>query len=194
VRREAAEAERTRLARPIHDGVLQVLALVQRHGAELGGRGEELAQLAGEQDVALRALITGTELEERATTADLRVLLGALATPAVTLAMPADPIVVPMRVAMELSRAVAAALQNVERHAGTGAHAWVLLEQEPDGLRVTVRDNGIGIPAGRLDEALAAGRLGVAQSMRGRIADLGGTTDFSSSTGNGTEVEFWVPR
>jgi signal transduction histidine kinase len=36
--REAATAERERLARGIHDGVLQVLALVRRRGDELGGR------------------------------------------------------------------------------------------------------------------------------------------------------------
>ena len=34
---EAATRERERLARGIHDSVLQVLALVQRRGAELGG-------------------------------------------------------------------------------------------------------------------------------------------------------------
>ena len=34
----AAAAERARLARAVHDGVLQVLGLVQRRGAELGGR------------------------------------------------------------------------------------------------------------------------------------------------------------
>ena len=56
-RAAAAAAERARLARAVHDGVLQVLALVQRRGAELGGDGAELARLAGEQEAALRALI-----------------------------------------------------------------------------------------------------------------------------------------
>lgn len=52
IRLEAAEAERDRLARPIHDGVLQVLAMVQRDGAD-----PRLAALAGEQDAALRDLL-----------------------------------------------------------------------------------------------------------------------------------------
>ncbi len=49
--------ERARLARAVHDGVLQVLALVQRRGAELGGDAAELGRLAGEQEAALRSLI-----------------------------------------------------------------------------------------------------------------------------------------
>lgn len=192
VRREAAEAERTRLARPIHDGVLQVLALVQRHGPELGGRGVELAELAGAQEAALRALITGTGADAHGA-ADLRHLLAGLTSPAVTLAAPAEPIMLPGRAALEVRAAIVAALQNVERHAGPDAHAWVLLEREPDGLRVTVRDDGAGIPPGRLEEATAAGRIGVAQSIRGRIADIGGTVTITSDPGTGTEIEFWIP-
>ena len=49
-RAAAAAAERARLARVVHDGVLQVLALVQRRGAELGGDAAELGRLAGEQE------------------------------------------------------------------------------------------------------------------------------------------------
>ncbi|WP_246835511.1 DUF5931 domain-containing protein, partial [Micromonospora sp. MH33] len=54
---EAATRERERLARDIHDSVLQVLALVRRRGADLDGEAAELARLAGEQEAALRALI-----------------------------------------------------------------------------------------------------------------------------------------
>ena len=56
-RAAAAAEERARLARAVHDGVLQVLALVQRRGAELGGEAAGLGRLAGEQEAALRALI-----------------------------------------------------------------------------------------------------------------------------------------
>ena len=57
IRRESAAAERDRLGRSIHDGVLQVLALVQREGQDLGGHAGELAALAGQQEVALRSLL-----------------------------------------------------------------------------------------------------------------------------------------
>ena len=43
-RTAATEAERARLARAVHDGVLQVLALVQRRGGELGGEAGELGR------------------------------------------------------------------------------------------------------------------------------------------------------
>jgi signal transduction histidine kinase len=46
----------------------------------------------------------------------------------------------------------------------------------------------------RLAEAAAAGRLGVAQSIRGRIRDLGGTVTIVTAPGAGTEVEMRVPR
>ncbi|GAA2221335.1 ATP-binding protein [Micromonospora olivasterospora] len=59
------------------------------------------------------------------------------------------PAGLPAPTAAELSAAVQAALDNVRRHAGPGAHAWVLLEDEADLVRVTVRDNGIGFPPRR---------------------------------------------
>jgi signal transduction histidine kinase len=58
-RSEAASQERERLARRIHDSVLQVLAMVQRRGSELGGPAAELGLLAGEQETALRNLARG---------------------------------------------------------------------------------------------------------------------------------------
>ncbi|RFU39001.1 sensor histidine kinase, partial [Actinomadura logoneensis] len=59
VEMEASTRERERLARDIHDSVLQVLAMVQRRGAEAGGEAAELGRLAGEQEAALRSLISG---------------------------------------------------------------------------------------------------------------------------------------
>ncbi|MFC5003719.1 sensor histidine kinase [Dactylosporangium cerinum] len=198
IRREAAEAERNRLARPIHDGVLQVLALVQRHGAELGGTGSQLAALAGEQEVALRSLLSGGAPtppgNKQPASDDLRTTLTALASATVEVAAPADPVPLPQPAASEVTAVVEAALDNVRRHAGPDARAWVLLEDEGEGVRVTVRDNGVGFDPARLAEAAGEGRLGVAQSIRGRVTDLGGTIDIHSRPGQGTEVEFWVPR
>jgi signal transduction histidine kinase len=192
---ESVTRERERLARGIHDSVLQVLALVQRRGAELGGEAADLGRLAGEQEATLRALVGldgGPHTAEGAV--DLRSLVGRYASGRVSVASPATPVPLPAVVAEELAAAVGSALANVRAHAGPGAKAWVLIEDEGDAVTVTVRDDGAGMPAGRLDEAAAAGRLGVAQSIRGRLRDLGGEVWIDSEPGNGTEVEMSVPR
>ncbi len=194
-RREAAIRERERLARNIHDSVLQVLALVQRRGAELGGEAAELGRLAGEQEATLRALVTDLDPDGPAGpdgTVDLRPLLNRHASADVTVSAPAAPVRLPAPVAGELAAAVAAALDNVRQHA-PGARAWVLVEEEPDTVTVTVRDDGPGIPDGRLEQAAAEGRLGVVGSIQGRMRDLGGTATVLSMPGEGTEVELRLP-
>ncbi|WP_431959999.1 MacS family sensor histidine kinase [Actinacidiphila sp. bgisy160] len=199
---EAATRERERLARDIHDNVLQVLAMVQRRGAEIGGEAEALGRMAGEQEAALRALVTdaalpsprdGTDAEAAGEDADaprdLRGLLAPYGSARVTVSAPGTPVLLPARAARELTAAVGAALENVRRHAGEDAHAWILVEDEPGAVLVSVRDDGPGIPEGRLAAAEAEGRLGVAQSIRGRLRDLGGTAELVSVPGQGTEVE-----
>jgi signal transduction histidine kinase len=195
---EAASRERERLARGIHDSVLQVLALVQRRGAEAGGAAAELGRLAGQQEAALRALVgggTGDGLPYRPPGGvDLRAAILPAQTDRVTVSVPAQAVLLPRAAADELAAAAHAALDNVRRHCGEQARAWVLVEDEPDLVRVTIRDDGPGIPDGRLTEAAAAGRLGVSHSIRGRLRDLGGSATISSVPGEGTEVELRLPH
>lgn len=192
---EAATRERERLARDIHDSVLQVLALVRRRGERLDGEAAELARLAGEQEVALRALIATGDTPPGGpddVEVDLRGVLGRYASPSVSIAAPATPVPLPARTAREIGAAVGAALDNVARHGG--GRGWLLVEDDPAEVIVSIRDDGPGIPPGRLAEAACQGRLGVAQSIRGRIADLGGTVEIASAPGQGTEIELRVPR
>ncbi|MFE9646595.1 MacS family sensor histidine kinase [Streptomyces sp. NPDC006365] len=216
---EATTRERERLARDIHDSVLQVLAMVQRRGSTLGGEAAELGRMAGEQEVALRTLVSGglpaSRVSEDATQGalvraveepdesdgsgeddprDLRALLTQYATAKVTFSEPGAPVLLAPSAAKELAAAVGAALDNVHRHAGENARAWILVEDEPDAVIVTVRDDGPGIPEGRLAQAEGEGRMGVALSIRGRLRDLGGTAEVISIAGQGTEVELRVPR
>jgi signal transduction histidine kinase len=192
---EAANRERERLARDIHDSVLQVLALVRRRGATLDGEAGELARLAGEQEAALRRLIaTGSPPPSLSGDVDVGALVAAYASDVVSVAAPASPVLLPAEVAAQVAAAVGAALDNAARHAGPDARVFVLLEDEPDGVTVTVRDDGAGIPADRLAAAEREGRLGVAQAIRGRITDLGGVVRIHSAPGQGTEIEMAVPR
>ena len=73
-------------------------------------------------------------------------------------------------------------LQNARR-AGSSRVAVEIVGTGPQ-ASITVRDDGCGIPAQRLDEAESQGRLGVAQSIKGRIAALGGTVTVTSSPGS----------
>ncbi|WP_019062361.1 MacS family sensor histidine kinase [Streptomyces prunicolor] len=214
---EATTRERERLARDIHDGVLQVLAMVQRRGAVLGGEAGELGRMAGEQEIALRTLVSGAlvpvsrvsldaaegavvravevEVDEADDgPVDLRALLAPYAAAKVSFAEPGAPVPLPAPAAKELAAAVGAALDNVRRHAGADARAWILVEDEPREVVVTVRDDGPGIPEGRLAQAEGEGRLGVALSIRGRLRDLGGSAELVSIPGQGTEVELKVPK
>jgi signal transduction histidine kinase len=207
----AATGERERLARSIHDGVLQVLALVQRRGGEIGGEAAALGRLAGEQERILRALVTGeaawssgaarrsggavgTGADQPA--ADLGLLLRTAVArrPYATLAAPAPPVVLGGYEASEVAAAAAEALDNVRLHAGAGVRAWVLVEDEVGQVTVTVRDDGAGMPDCRLTAARAEGRLGVAQSIVARMRALGGEASITSAPGQGTEVELRLPR
>jgi signal transduction histidine kinase len=192
---EAATRTREQLARDIHDSVLQVLALVARRAQQLGGEAAELGQLAGEQEVALRALIGSTGASTRPDgLTDLRPALDRFASSSVTIAMPAGSVDLPEHARDEVVAAVGSALDNVVQHAGDDAHAWVLLEDDQDAVIVTVRDDGVGIAPDRLAAAASDGRLGVTQSIHGRMRDLGGSATISSTPGQGTEIELRIPR
>ncbi|WP_225942978.1 MacS family sensor histidine kinase [Nocardiopsis terrae] len=198
---EARIREREQLARSIHDSVLQVLALVRRRGDEIGGEAAELGRMAGEQEVRLRSLVAdGLETAAPSSPAaeaaptDLRDPLRRLQNARVSVSAPATPVLLPGHAVAELTAAVAAALDNAERHCPPGTRVWVLVEDEEHAVTVTVRDDGPGVPPGRLARARADGRLGVAQSVLGRVRDLGGTTEIHSEPGEGTEIEMSVPR
>jgi len=204
-----AARERERLARDIHDSVLQVLAFVQRRGGEIGGETADLGRMAGEQESLLRGLVSGSGFrgaDDRVdgprvdgdpsdlAEVDLLGLLRGRTGPGVQRSGPAGSVLLPAATARDVAAAVGAALDNVRAHAGEGARAWVLVEEEASVVLVSVRDAGVGIAPGRLEVAAADGRMGVARSVRGRIEDHGGTVDVVSVPGQGTEIEMRVPR
>ncbi|PQE02193.1 sensor histidine kinase [Mycobacterium sp. EPG1] len=191
----AALEERERLSRQVHDGAIQVLALVARKGREIGGDTARLAELAGEQERALRRLVSSAEAPPQDdTVADLGAMLRARASDRVSVSVPAEPVLLESSLAREFFAAVTNALDNVEAHAGLGARAYVLLEDLGDSVTVSVRDDGVGIPDGRLEDAVGEGRVGVAKSIVGRMNWLGGRAELTTGAGSGTEWELTLPR
>lgn len=212
---QAAAAERERLAREVHDGALQALALLARD-ATRGMPAAQVATLAAEQEAALRQLLlTGPgglsrTVEEMGTStstststsdeqADLAPVLGdvvarALPPTRTSYSRPAGPVLLPAGTVREVGAAVRAVLDNVDRHAGPEARVFVLVEDDGDEVRVLVRDDGRGMDPDRPERAEAEGRLGLTRSIRGRILDLGGTVTVTSQPGEGTEVELVVRR
>jgi two-component system sensor histidine kinase UhpB len=93
-----------------------------------------------------------------------------------------------------LLRIVQEALMNVFRHAKATKVA-IAIEARGDSMRLSVTDDGCGIPAAR-KSAPRAISLGVGiQGMRSRVQRLGGTFEIHSSSGThrGTTVCALVP-
>lgn len=188
--------ERDRLARHVHDGVLQTLALISRRGQEIGGPTAELAELAATQERQLRRLIAETPAEPAVPPSgslDLGPALRALAADSVSVSTPADPVVVGALTGEELLAAVHNILDNTRFHAGPDARSFVLLEDLDDEVVVSVRDDGCGIAPGRLEEAAAQGRMGITRAIIGRVESLGGSVSLKSAPGAGTEWELTAP-
>jgi signal transduction histidine kinase len=192
-RAEAATAERERLARSVHDGVVQVLARVRARGGQLDGEGGVLARLAGEQEIALRSLFMASP---PALTGE-RDLVGAiqqLASSRVEISVPATAVLLPASDVEELVAVAREALANTARHGGPEARSWILIEDLGEEIVLTVRDNGLGVEHGQLIDAENSGRMGVSRSIRGRVADLGGTLTLDTGPGQGTEWEVRLAR
>lgn len=189
-------AERDRLNRIVHDGALQVLVMVEREGPELGPKGERLAALARRQESQLRLLLQDRTVDlpgEPGSQTDVVQLIEAHADDRVTVAAPAGEVLLQARRAQELGAAVSEVLLNVERHAGPGARAWILVEVENDELLVSIRDDGVGMSREQVADAAAGGRLGIGASIVGRLEDIGGRAVARSQPGRGVEWELHVP-
>jgi signal transduction histidine kinase len=190
---EAATAERERLARSIHDSVVQVLARIRSRGGQLGGEAGELARLAGEQEIALRSLFLaippGGTAEQ-----DLAGAIQLLASPVVEVSVPATAVLLPASDVAELVAVVREALANTARHGGPEVRSWVLVEDLGSEVALTVRDNGPGLDPEQLLGAESGGWMGVSRSIRGRVADLGGTAILETEPGRGTQWEVRLAR
>lgn len=96
------------------------------------------------------------------------------------------------RVADPAGSAMRAALEqcvvNIVRHAAV-TEAWVAVAAAPGEVSVTVVDEGVGFDP----DAVPRDRLGLSESVRGRLERCGGTVRVWSSPGAGTSVHLTVP-
>ncbi|OWM07507.1 sensor histidine kinase [Mycolicibacterium peregrinum] len=195
VRLAASLEERERLSRRVHDGAIQVLALVSRRGREIGGETAQLAELAGEQERALRRLVSAPDPEvHTGGVTDIGALLRSRASDRISVSLPAEPVLLDHDAAHELFAAAGNALDNAAAHAGPDARVFVLLEDLGDSVTVSIRDDGIGIGDGRLAEAVREGHVGISKSIVGRMDWLGGQAQLNTAPGCGTEWELTLPR
>lgn len=199
----ARAAAREEFARDLHDGVLQTLAVVQRRSDD-----PALVDLARDQELRLRQFIGGPgSTAQVATGGTLGDTAGAGPTAGLVAALRAAlleaerrtgvrcELVVVDEVAWVRSDAVVAvcnavteAITNADKHGGA-ARVVVCLDRHEDGARCTVTDDGIGFDPGSVAEG-----VGLSRSIRGRLADVGGSVEIVSRPGRGCEVRLDVPR
>jgi len=204
------------LARELHDGVLQTLAVVQRRSGDA-----ELTALARDQENSLRAYLSDARLMNAAvqpvssgSAEEVAAVAGSLTSvsegaglePALRrVAADAERLhqyTVQVLVAADCPRlapgtvtalrgAVVEALNNAGRH---GRADRVTVFAEPDGtdeddesVFVSVHDNGSGFVVDDVTEG-----IGLSRSIKGRISEAGGRVEISSRPGKGTEVRLWL--
>ena len=196
---EAASRERERLARDIHDSVLQVLALVQRRGAGAGRRGGR-AGPAGRR-AGGGAARAGQARRRTARAAGRSPTCATLLAPyALGRRRPSRPRRPPLRLPAPRGRA-RSPRRSAPRWttcAGTARRGRPGLGagrgRGGRGHRDRPRRRAAASPPGGWREAAAEGRLGVAQSIRGPASPTWAARSRSRpAPAQGTEVELRCP-
>jgi signal transduction histidine kinase/phage shock protein PspC (stress-responsive transcriptional regulator) len=186
--------ERAEVAAHVHDSVLHTLTLIQRHAEDPG----EVRRLARAQERELRNWLyrpegTGKDEDEEPDT-----LAEAVKR---TAAEVEDAHGVPLEVVVvgdcPLDEGLAAQMQaareamvNAAKYGGGGGAVQVYAEVEGRTVFVSVRDRGPGFDL----DAVPADRMGVRESIIGRMQRNGGTARLRSVPGDGTEVELEMER
>jgi signal transduction histidine kinase len=197
--------ERNRLARELHDSVVQMLfsisltaealtGLIDRNPEEAKAQAENLRELARAASQEMRSLIfelRPAELESDGLLPTLRKHIDVVRRVSHKEIELRDEGYVrqPLALEKELFRIVQEALNNAVKHS-EAAHIVVSLGTNDGQARVTVEDNGVGFdPA---DPLVRTRRLGLT-SMEERAEALGGKMRIKSKRGKGTRVQVEAP-
>jgi signal transduction histidine kinase len=189
---EAADAERRRVGRDLHDGaqqrLLAVSNLLRVARKKASPESDPLLERAAEELTAahaeLRELARGLHpvaLSERGLPAAIESLCNGSTVP-VELDVCADD--VPDEIAAAAYFVVAECLTNASRY-GCADHVAVRIERDADELVVEIADDGIG----GADPSKGTGLHGLAD----RVEMLGGRFEVESPAGAGTTVRAVIP-
>jgi len=180
------QEERAEMAAHLHDSVLQTLALIQRTDDPA-----RMAILARHQETELRdwlfgaAPLDGVDLVSTA-------LRNAAARVEKDHQVPIDVVTVGDHLldkeSAPLIGAASEAMVNAAKHSGADRLS-LYLEAEDEKLTVYVTDQGKGFD---LDK-VAPDRKGIAESIKSRVENAGGTVEINSEPGDGTEVVMRMP-
>ncbi len=188
-RRVAEARAREDVARRLHDGVLQTLALVERRADD-----PALARLARDQERELRGYLLATG-DDRVVGAGalgdaLREVAGRFEvafTTRVDVLVPDDLPALSSAAVEAIASATGEALTNAGKHA-EASRVVVSAEPVDDGLIVSILDDGAGFDPDSTPEG-----IGRARSIRGRLEELGGAVEWVSRPGHGCEVRLRLP-
>ncbi|HEV7721029.1 MAG TPA: ATP-binding protein [Iamia sp.] len=181
----AAARAREDIARTLHDGVLQTLAVVQRRSTD-----SELATLARTQERELREFLFGIDRVQGSLLAELRhVAATATARHGMDVEVTAvdDPGVLADDVIRAVAGAVGEALTNAAKH-GAARRVVVFVDPDDERVQISVNDDGAGFDVDEVAEGVGLGR-----SIRGRVTEVGGRVRVRSTPGRGTEVRLTLP-
>jgi signal transduction histidine kinase len=181
---EAADAERRRIARDLHDGLQSRLALLAVQAGMSDGASPELREGIEAAIDELRALVHGVmpaELTERGLPAAVQGLADRMP---ICVALTVEGFEERPAPALESTAffVTAEAMMNAVRHARASELA-VTLTRDPERLGIEVRSDGIA-GAGDGDEVRA---------MADRVEALGGVLRIESALGAGTLVHVELP-
>ena len=210
LRARAIEAERSRISRDLHDGILQTLLSIEiqldvlrrkvsTHPEQVESGLSSLQQTVKNEGGELRHLVTDLR-PLRVQSADLVDLMRGFAERfrnesalALDLLVDSVDLHAPDRVCREIFQIYREALNNIKKHA-KASHVVVKLSQDDSRLTLVVDDNGEGFSfAGRFTgDELDRLRLGPI-SIKERTRTVGGVLTVESNPGQGARLTIEVP-
>lgn len=202
---DASRLERRRIARDVHDGVVQDLTGItfDLDAARLGGLdGDDAPALISHTAGGLRRVVTELRrllvdlspppLPTGGLGVGLQVLATGLQRQGCTVQLSAEGAgELPPAAAAMLYRCALEAVRNVAAHSAA-EHVEITLRRAGRTVTLVVADDGVGFDEARLAERSAAGHLGL-RALTDLLGEAGGSLSATSAPGRGTRLVATIP-